>query len=70
MNTFAIWPRRLFVWLALAIAAAPALAVDEKDLLPVDEAFRLEAEAVTPGWIEFRWKIAPGYYLYLSLIHI
>ena len=70
MNTFAIWPRRLFVWLALVVAAAPALAIDENDLLPVDEAFRLEAEAVTPGWIEFRWKIAPGYYLYKERIKV
>ncbi|MBL0028872.1 MAG: hypothetical protein IPO95_07335 [Rhodanobacteraceae bacterium] len=70
MNALAPWPGRLIAWLALALAAAPALAIDEKDLLPVDDAFRLEAEAVTPGWIEFRWKVAPGYYLYKERIKV
>ena len=70
MNALAPWPGRLIAWLALAFAAAPALAIDEKDLLPVDDAFRLEAEAVTPGWIEFRWKVAPGYYLYKERIKV
>lgn len=70
MNVFAHWPGRVFAWLALALAGTPALAIDEQDLLPVDEAFRLEAEAVTPGWIEFRWKVAPGYYLYKERIKV
>jgi thiol:disulfide interchange protein DsbD len=70
MNVFAHWPGRVFAWLALALIGSPALAIDEKDLLPVDEAFRLEAEAVTPGWIEFRWKVAPGYYLYKERIKV
>lgn len=70
MNVFAHWPGRVFAWLALALIGSPALAIDEKDLLPVDDAFRLEAEAVTPGWIEFRWKVAPGYYLYKERIKV
>ena len=70
MNVFAHWPGRVFAWLALALVGSPAFAIDEKDLLPVDEAFRLEAEAVTPGWIEFRWKVAPGYYLYKERIKV
>jgi thiol:disulfide interchange protein DsbD len=70
MNVVAHWPGRVFAWLALALIGSPALAIDEKDLLPVDEAFRLEAEAVTPGWIEFRWKVAPGYYLYKERIKV
>ncbi len=41
-----------------------ALAVDEADLLPVDEAFVLSAGATEPGRIDVRWKIADGYYLY------
>ena len=55
-------------WLLAALAAlflAPtAQAVDEADLLPIDEAFALTAEATDRGRIEFRWDIAPGYYLY------
>lgn len=57
---------------ALALAAAgcaaafapPALAVEEKDLLPVDEAFVLSADSPTPDRISLRWTIAKGYYLY------
>ncbi len=39
-------------------------AVDLDDLLPVDEAFVLSAEASAPDAITVRWKIADGYYLY------
>jgi len=49
---------------ALWMVALPALAVSEKDLLPVDEAFGLSAQARDRGHIEVSWKIAPGYYLY------
>ena len=55
-------------WLLAALAAlflAPtAQAVDEADLLPIDEAFALSARATDRGRIEFHWEIAPGYYLY------
>lgn len=70
MNALPHWLARTLAWLALALLSVPAQAIDEKDLLPVDEAFRLEAEAVTPGWIEFRWKVAPGYYLYKERIQV
>jgi thiol:disulfide interchange protein DsbD len=51
---------------ALSFALWPALAcaVDEKDLLPVDQAFALRAQATEADRIELRWTIAPGYYLY------
>jgi thiol:disulfide interchange protein DsbD len=49
---------------ALFVVSLPALAVSEKDLLPVDEAFVLSAQARDRGHIEVSWKIAPGYYLY------
>ena len=49
---------------ALASVSATAAAVDEDDLLPVDEAFALSARAAGPGRIEVRWRIADGYYLY------
>src|SRR5688572_2514696 len=44
-------------WLALAPAPAVA-AVDESDLLPIDEAFALQARATGRGRIEFTWTIA------------
>ncbi len=56
---------RLLSTIALAmIAALPARAVEEADLLPIDEAFALTAQATSRGQIEFTWKIAEGYYLY------
>ncbi|MBZ4040579.1 protein-disulfide reductase DsbD [Novilysobacter selenitireducens] len=49
---------------ALATMSTAAVAVDEDDLLPVDEAFVLSARAAGPERIEVRWRIADGYYLY------
>ncbi len=49
---------------AVWLWAAPAHALDEKDLLPVDRAFELSAQAVDDRRIDVRWTIAPGYYLY------
>lgn len=44
---------------------SPALAaVSPEDLLPVDQAFALSAQAVSRDRIEIRWRIADGYYLY------
>ncbi|MBN6150824.1 protein-disulfide reductase DsbD [Xanthomonas sp. AmX2] len=54
----------------LACAAFPALAISEKDLLPVDQAFALTAQAPERGRIELRWKIADGYYLYRHRIAV
>ncbi|WP_298576371.1 protein-disulfide reductase DsbD [uncultured Luteimonas sp.] len=50
--------------LALLAFALPAQAVDESELLPVDEAFVLQARAVERGRIAIEWTIAEGYYLY------
>ena len=49
---------------ALAVMSLPAWAVSEKDLLPVDQAFALTAQARDREHIEVRFDIAPGYYLY------
>jgi thiol:disulfide interchange protein len=49
---------------ALSLWATPAHALDEDDLLPVDQAFVLRAQATAADRIELRWTIAPGYYLY------
>jgi len=48
----------------LAALPLPAQAVDEKDLLPVDQAYVLSAKAISRERVEFTWKVAPGYYLY------
>lgn len=56
--------RRFIALCLLSLFALPALAVSEKDLLPVDEAFALQVTATSRDRIELRWDIAPGYYLY------
>ena len=51
--------------LMLSMLIAPtARAVDESNLLPVDQAFAVSAKATERGKIEFSWAIAKGYYLY------
>ena len=59
-----------FVLAGANLYAAPARAVDESDLLPVDQAFALSAKAVSRQRIEFSWAIAPGFYLYRERIKI
>ncbi|MCC8442984.1 protein-disulfide reductase DsbD family protein [Xanthomonas cannabis] len=54
----------------LALVAPPAQAVSEADLLPVDQAFALTAQADSRGSIALNWKIAPGYYLYRHRISV
>ncbi|MFC5527304.1 protein-disulfide reductase DsbD family protein [Rhodanobacter ginsengisoli] len=55
---------RLLVWLGLLLAASPLFAQGTDDLLPVTEAYRLQADAGTPGLLKLHWTIAPDYYLY------
>jgi thiol:disulfide interchange protein DsbD len=50
--------------LLLALLAAPAHALTEKDLLEYDQAFRLSVRAVDADTLEVRYAIAPGYYIY------
>jgi len=56
--------RWLLAFLAAILLAPTVQAVDESELLPIDEAFALSARATDRGRIEFHWEIAPGYYLY------
>ncbi|MGX9190582.1 protein-disulfide reductase DsbD domain-containing protein [Stenotrophomonas sp. Ker107b] len=56
--------RRIAALCALLVVSLPAWAISEKDLLPVDEAFGLTAQARDRDRVEISWKIAPGYYLY------
>jgi len=55
---------RLLSWLLLLPVAFSTLAQDTEDLLPVTEAYRLSADASTPGVLKLHWDIAPDYYLY------
>lgn len=48
----------------LLLGAASAQAIEPDDLLPVDEAFALSAEATSRNAVEVRFAIAEGYYLY------
>ncbi len=53
------------LFIALPFAAWPvAAAIDESELLPVDQAYVLSAEATAADTVRIRWKIADGYYMY------
>lgn len=56
--------RYLLLFLSMLLFSPATLTVDEKDLLPVDQAYVLSAKVIARDKIEFTWKIAPGYYLY------
>ncbi len=60
------WIRRLVATCLLCVAGfgVAQAAVDESELLPVDEAFALTATAPSRDRIELHWTIADGYYLY------
>ena len=71
------WMRRpLAAWLAcvllscLALTGTARAAVDESELLPVDQAFALSATATGRDRIELHWQIADGYYLYRHRIGV
>ncbi len=63
---------RMIAFVLMAMSAAPLLAraIDEKDLLPVDDAFALSAAAASRDRIAIDWKIADGYYLYRHRISV
>ncbi len=50
--------------LSLLLGATPALGQGTANLLPVTEAYKLSADAATPGIVKLHWTIAPDYYLY------
>lgn len=65
------FPRASFALASVLLAAgfvpahaAPPSCNDEDNLLPVEEAFVLDAQATSSDRIALRWKIAPGCYLY------
>ncbi|MGD9582359.1 MAG: protein-disulfide reductase DsbD family protein [Lysobacterales bacterium] len=60
----------LLLGLCSAGPSAIHAAISEADLLPVEQAFQLQAHAVNRGWIEFNFKVTPGYYLYRERIKV
>ena len=71
MNRPVDWLRRCLAVLALGASAVAAhAAVDESELLPVDDAFALSARAVARDRIEVDWAIADTYYLYRHRIDV
>lgn len=56
--------------LLLVTLASPIQALDESDLLPIDEAFQVNAQALDTQSVEIHWQIAEGYYLYRHRISV
>jgi len=52
----------LAAWMVLAWR--PAAALSEDDFLPPEQAFVFSAAMTSPGTLELRYRIAPGYYMY------
>ena len=50
--------------MAIEVLPMALRAQEVADLLPIDKAYRLGADAGTPGVVKLHWTIAPGYYLY------
>jgi thiol:disulfide interchange protein len=50
--------------LGVMLGAAPAFSQSTADLLPVTEAYKLSADASTPGVLKLHWTLAQDYYLY------
>src|SRR4051812_41007066 len=55
----------------LALFAGNAFTADAADnLLPVEQAFKVEAKAVDRGTVQFDFKIADDYYLYRERVKV
>ncbi|HEX4480955.1 MAG TPA: protein-disulfide reductase DsbD [Rudaea sp.] len=54
----------------LALFAGNALAADADNLLPVEQAFKVETKAVDRGAVQFDFKIADDYYLYRERVKV
>jgi thiol:disulfide interchange protein len=54
----------LLVLIVLLLGSSAAFGQDTANLLPVTEAYKLSADASTPGVVKLHWTIAQDYYLY------
>ena len=64
MTTLLLRLRMLLLAATLLGGATQAAGVDPDELLPIEQAFRLSAQATDRGRIEIRFDVADGYYLY------
>ncbi len=55
---------RLMSFFTACCFSLGVLALENKDILPVDEAFKFSAAAEAADRVGLSWKIAPGYHLY------
>ncbi len=62
--------KRLIFSLGLALIAGGAFAADADNLLPVEQAFKVETKAIDRDAIEFDFKIADDYYLYRERVKV
>ncbi len=70
MKSFGFASRLLCAALALPGLVAHAQTGSADGLLPVEQAFRVEAKALDRGAIRLDWKIAKDYYLYRDRIKV
>mgnify|MGYP000026275647 FL=1 len=56
--------KKLLFLLSLLLINNLAFAVEADELLPPEEAFRVNARAIDANTVEIEWKAAEGYYLY------
>ncbi|MEM9529589.1 MAG: protein-disulfide reductase DsbD [Pseudomonadota bacterium] len=61
--------RLLLTTALLLLAALPAGAIEEADLLPVEEAFAVTAVRSAADDVTLKWTVADGYYLYRSRLN-
>lgn len=64
MKLFARAGHLLLLAAGLAAGSASAQGIDPDQLLPIQDAFRLQASAPSRDRIEIRFDVAEGYYLY------
>src|SRR5690349_1250016 len=60
----------LFFILIGSTMQAPAQNAGEDGLLPIEEAFRVQAQAVDRDTVRLDWKLAEHYYLYRDRIKV
>jgi len=53
----------------LALTGHFAVALENPEPLPPDQAFKVSARAIAPDQVEISWDIAEGYYLYRKKMH-
>lgn len=60
----------IFLFAGLFIFTQPLAAMEQKDVIPVEEAFKFSVKAVSNDHIELNWDIAAGFHIYKDRIKI